>query len=132
MPAVARIHESDPRQELLDKIGSVDDIEVFNNEVLCAIYIAPEKTKGGIILTQQLRDEDKYQGKVGLILKCGPQAFKGDGQWVWPEDIGVGDWVAYRVSDAWATTLNASEAIPCRIIKDEDIRMRLQHPDRVW
>ena len=67
MPATLRIHNEDPRQALLDKIGDLSDFEIFHNKVLCAIYLAPEKTKGGIILTDQARDEDKHQGKVALI-----------------------------------------------------------------
>ena len=44
--------------------------------MLCAIYIAPEKTAGGIIRPQSNIDEDIHQGKVGLIVGVGPLAFQ--------------------------------------------------------
>ena len=61
----------DPRKDLLDRVGNLDELKIFNNQVLIATYIRPEKTKGGIIMTQNTRDEDRYQSKVGLVLKFG-------------------------------------------------------------
>ena len=133
MPAMLMVHERDPREALKDKIGPVDDFELFNNQVLCAVYIRPEKTRGGIMLPDSTRDEDKNQGKVGLVLKVGENAFKdSSGKWTWPQDIGVGDWVYFRASDGWAITLNGQKDNLCRILDDVDIRGRIQHPDQVW
>ena len=130
MPARPMLHEVDARDEHLEKIGDMTDVEVFHNQVLCMIYRRPEKTKSGIILPDANRDEDKYQGKVGLIVKVGPNAFKDpNGSWQWPEDIGVGDWVWYRTSDAWPMAINEQE---CRLVEDVDIKGRIQHPDVVW
>lgn len=128
MPATAYLHVVDPKEELLKKIGDVSDCEVFHNQVLCAIYLAPEKTAGGIIRPDSNRDEDKHQGKVALIVKMGPKAFAPDEKWSWPE-MNVGDWVYYRVSDGWSLTVNR---VLCRILHDDDIRGRVQDPDQVW
>jgi co-chaperonin GroES (HSP10) len=129
MPATVYAHELDPRQKLLEAVGDVAGVEIFHTQVLVATYIAPEKTKGGIIRPQQNVDEDRYQGKVGLILKTAPEAFNSDDKWTWPEDIGVGDWVFFRISDTLALTLNGQ---PCRIIEDVDVKGRINHPDTVW
>lgn len=129
MPAAVMLHEKDPRQDLLKQVGDLSEFEVFHNKVLCAIYIAPEKTAGGIIRPQTNIDEDRHQGKIGLILKTGPKAFLGDKEWSWPPDTGPGDWVYYRVSDGWAVTINK---VLCRILDDVDIKGRVQHPDQVW
>jgi len=129
MPATAYAHDIDPRQKLLDAIGDVAGVELFHTQVLCAIYIAPETTKGGIIRPPSNVDEDKYQGKVGLIVKLGPEAFAKDSKWQWPDDLGLGDWVFYRVSDAYACHVNQ---VDCRIIEDVDVKGRVDHPDRVW
>ena len=40
--------DSDERKRLLESIGPLDGIEVFNNQVLVAVYIRPEKSAGGI------------------------------------------------------------------------------------
>lgn len=134
MPAVAMVHDESPDKVLWDKLGDISDIEVFNNQVLVAVYVRPEKTKGGIILTEQHRDEDKNQGKVGLVIKAGPEAFVSDGKWTFP-DIKVGDWVFFRASDGWACTINRGghdQNVLCRIVDDVNIRGRVAHPDQVW
>jgi co-chaperonin GroES (HSP10) len=130
MPAVLMAHETDPRADILGKIGDVSGVEITHNNVLLAIYQRPEKTKGGILLTQQNRGEDLYQGKVGLIVGFGPQAFRDpDGRWEWPKDIGLGDWVFIRASDGWNTAVNQ---VDCRMVADTAIRGRIEHPDQVW
>jgi co-chaperonin GroES (HSP10) len=129
MPATAYAHDTDPKQRLLEALGDVSDVEIFHNKVLCAVYIAPEKTKGGIIRPYQNVDEDKYQGKVGLILRCGPSAFVNDSKWQWPEDLGEGDWVFYRIHDTGQLSVNGQ---PCRMLDDIDVTGRTQDPDKVW
>lgn len=132
MPAALMLHTTDPRKALIDKIGPVDDVELLHNQVLCAVYIAPEKTAGGIIRPANNVDEDRHQSKIGLILKTGPAAFAPDDKWSWPSDMGVGDWVFFRVSDGWNVTVNGNRDNLCRILDDVDIRGRIQHPDQVW
>lgn len=129
MPATAYTHDQDPKEKLLAAVGDVSGVDIFHNQVLVAVYIAPEKTKGGIIRPQQNVDEDKYQGKVGLVIKLGPRAFISDDKWSWPEDMGEGDWVFYRISDTVGVTINGQT---CRIIDDVDVKGRAEHPDEVW
>lgn len=129
MPAALMLHETDPKSALADAIGPLDDIEVFHNQVLVAVYKRPEKTRGGIFLTDQNRDEDRFQGKVGMVLKLGPSAFKPSDEWTWPADIGAGDWVFLRTSESWACTVNGQD---CRLVDDTSIRGRLSRPDLVW
>lgn len=128
------MHETDPRAELLRKVGDVSHIKVMHNHVLVAIYIRPEKTKGGLYIADKTRDEDKYQGKVGIVLATGPLAFVDDdrnhfhGQSVEP-----GDWIAYRIADGWAFRLNGADGtIECRMLEDAHVRMILSHPDDVY
>lgn len=130
MPAVLMHHDEDPRKVAFDAVGDVTEIEVFNNQVLVAVYERPERTKGGLLLTQTTRDEDKSQGKVGLIVKVGPRAFKDPkGAWEWGDNMAVGDWIFFRASDGWATTVNTKL---CRLLDDTNVRGRIPHPDIVW
>lgn len=129
MPATAYAHEIDPKQKLLDELGDISEVELWHNQVLCAIYVAPERTAGGIIRPLSNVEEDVHQGKIGLIVKMGDQAFASDAKWQWPDDIGLGDWVFYKVSDGWAVTINR---VKCRILEDVDVKGRVQHPDQVW
>lgn len=136
MPAMAMVHDIDPADDLRNKLGNLDHIEIFHNQVLCAVYVRPDKTKGGIILADTTREEDKMQGKAGLIVKLGPTAFRGaDGDaWAWGEGLGEGDWVYYRASDGWAITLLGphGDKVLCRILDDTNVRGRITAPDSVW
>lgn len=138
MPSTLMDHATDPRKEILDKVGDLAGVDVFGSDVLVAIYRRPEKTKSGIILADSTREEDKYQGKVFLILKMGPLAFVDeDGNRF--RDLKEGDWVVARTSDGWAVTLNSAQgfttresAIDCRIITDINIRLRVTSPDLIY
>lgn len=133
MPAMLMAHDVDPREALQAKIGDVDTFELSNNQVLCAVYMRPPKTKSNLYLPEKHLDEDRYQSKVGLILKIGPTAFKDEtGRWHWPEGVGVGDWIVFRPSDGWNVTLNGSQENICRMLDDTSVRMRIAHPDMVW
>lgn len=109
---------TDPTAEMLKSIGDLSKFELSGGKVLLWIYIAPRKTKGGIILTDKEVAEDKWQGTVGYVLKRGPFAFKDD-----PDhnikfggfDAKVGDWVVYVPGEGKRTQLRG---VDCRIIED--------------
>jgi len=130
MPPMKMAHATDPKTELLNEVGDIKEVEIFNNQILCAIYIRPQKTASGIILTEKYVDEDKYQGKVGLVLKMGPEAFVDEsGKWFKNMKIKVGDWVVFRPSDGWSVSINGKS---CRILDDVAIRGRVKSPDIIW
>lgn len=135
MPHILMEHDNtDPKAELLEKLGDISDIEVFHNSVVVAIYQRPNKTASGIILPDKHMEEDIYQGKTCLVVKAGPQAFKGDGSWSW-DDIGVGDWVFIRASNGWNISLRGKDKdkpVLCRIVKDTAIEGKVSDPDLIW
>ena len=142
MPAVAFLHTEDPKEKIIAEAGNLDDVEVMHNQVLIGLYTRPEnlKTAGGIILTYKTTDEDRYQTKVGVILKIGSGAFDPTSPW-WKNHPGfdVGDWVTFRSVDGWTVTLvshdkktgKKSEQL-CRLMGDEKITMRISSPDRIY
>lgn len=136
MPATLMVYDEDPKLEILDRVGELNDVEVFGSDVLVALYIRPEKTKSGIILSDSTRHEDKWQGKAGLVLKLGPTAYLDENGEKF-RDISEGDWVVFRPSDGWPVTLRAAnsvsskDAVACRVITDINIRMRVSSPDAI-
>jgi co-chaperonin GroES (HSP10) len=123
-------HSKDPRDELKKAVGDLSGVEIFNNQILVAVYIRPNKTKGGIYLADSTRDEDKTQGKVGLVLKKGPQAFVDEtNSWFSDIEVNEGDWVYFRPSEGWSITVNN---VLCRILDDTLVRGRVQKPDHIW
>jgi hypothetical protein len=129
MPHMPMSHEEDPKQKLLDQLGDISDIELFHNQVLLAVYLRPEKTKSGLILTQGHLDEDRYQSKVGMLIKRGPLAFEQDGNWFTGMTFNDLDWLIFRPSDGWSITVNG---VLCRIFDDISIKGRAPHPDSVY
>jgi len=130
MPHVPMQHDTDPKTDLIKEVGDISGFELYQNQILCAVYIRPEKTKSGIIYTTPTREEDRHQSKVGLVLKTGPDAFV-DESGVWFKDVKVrlSDWIVFRPSDGWSITVNG---VLCRILKDETVRGRVSHPDLVY
>lgn len=120
----------DAKEAIIEAVGDLDSIKVMQNMVLVATYIRPEKTSGGLYLPDSAIDEDVWQGKVGLVLKVGPIAFKSDEDnrfaGAWPA---VHDWCVYRVGDAWDLTLHK---VPCRLVADHNIRLIINDPEEIF
>lgn len=130
MPPMIMEHETDPKQKLLSDLGDLSNIEIFNNQILVAVYIRPHKTKSGIYLSDKTVDEDRYQGKVGLLVGMGPAAFQDDsGQWFNNASFSLHDWLVFRPSDGWSINVNG---VLCRMLSDTQIKMRIPTPDAAW
>jgi co-chaperonin GroES (HSP10) len=122
-------HAVDPKKEILDKIGDLSTIEVMNANVLVGVYLRPAMTKGGV-LVPSMQKEDKYQGKVGLVLAVGPLAFQNDGSTDFRgQQLQVGDWVVFRTQDGDALEVNGCY---CRMLQDVTVRLKIEHPDSVY
>lgn len=143
MPALVGLHKKDPRKELLDKIGSLDWITVRANQVLAAVYLSPkEKVLASghtLYVPDETNDDDRFRGKVGLVVKMGPLAFTDDpehGIRFLPEDrCKVGDWIVFRASDGWQMTITgkgSTHSTLCRVFVEGDIRAVIDRPDMVW
>jgi co-chaperonin GroES (HSP10) len=127
-PAMKMIHNVDPRKVIWDSAGDLKTIDLAANQVLIGLYKRPEKTASGLYLADQTRKEDEYQGKVGLVLKMGPLAFDDD-EYFKGFRANVGDWVAAWVSDGKQIQINDCL---CRVVKDSEVRLRVDAPDRVY
>lgn len=129
-PAMVMMHEEDPRREILDKVGALTDFDVLGNWVLVGIYIRPTRTKSGLYLADSTRDEDRYQGKAGLVLKKGPNAFVDDASTnFYGQNVESGDWIGFKASDGWPITVNG---VLCRMLQDVHIRAKMPSPDMIW
>lgn len=128
VPITSMYHDDDPAKDIVEKVGDISGFDLFGPKVLVAIYVRPEKTKGGIYLTDKVRDEDLYQGKVGYVLKIGPGAFS-DSDWFGDVRVDVGDWVGFRASDGAALVVNG---VNCRLLEDVRIYGKASNPDLIF
>lgn len=64
------------REKLMaDLMPTVAKMGLQRNRCLVATFIKTGVTKGGIIIPGMTQEEDRWQGKVGLLLAVGPSAF---------------------------------------------------------
>ena len=125
------VHVSDPADQIVKEVGDLSKVDIFANQVLLGVYKRPDKTAGGVFLSDRTRGEDEHQGKVGLVLKLGPRAYVDDDENHFDdsEKVKVGDWVVMWVTDGRKVIVNKQL---CRVVRDFEIRMRIPAPDVVF
>lgn len=130
MPHMEMLHQQDPAEAIRNKIGSLENVQLFSNHILLGVYERPAVTKSGIHLADTTRSEDRHQGKAGLVLKKGPTAFVSDSNYDFQgQDVNEGDWVAIFVSDGRPIVINGQL---CRLVEDQYIRLKIPAPDVVF
>lgn len=139
MPGVATqtrtyVHDTDPREVTLARVESnLDGCAIGGADILIAVYEHPDQIvvgMGGKVLHVPKSNEDKFQGKVGLILQMGPLCYserRRTNGW-FPVDPKVGDWVIFDINMSWQFA--AAKAM-CRLVEDTNIRAVIPHPDAV-
>lgn len=117
------------RKEMLAKLGDVSGLHVYHNWALGMIYVTEKM--GSILMSDRTKEEALWQGKVCLIVKLGPSAFKNtdDGKWVWEPPITVGDFVVGRASDGINRLVNGQM---CRLFRDTTVTEKVDHPDNIY
>jgi co-chaperonin GroES (HSP10) len=112
------------------KNGIIPGFELFGNRVLVGVYTRSAVTKSGIHLPDQTLREDEHQGKAAIVLMKGPTAFVSDSNFDFcGQTLEVGDWVMSFVSVGIKCVVNGQL---CRIVRDQDITMRIPQPDQVY
>ena len=121
----------DPKEAVKAALGealtSFDAL--FGNAVLLVTAPIMAKSRGGIIYADKTKSEERFQGKVGLVVLLGEVAF--DDAVIWPNENTrplVGDWVFYRNADSHECKING---ISCRVIKDHLIIGKVSTPDAI-
>lgn len=116
----------DPKAEMLKQVGDLSGVDVMYNMVLLAVYVRPNITKGGIIRPDENQEEDVWQGKVGLVIKLGQDAFEDDEEVKFNgQRADKGEWVVFKTGDAWQLTIGQW---PCRLVRDSSIKMKVTDP----
>lgn len=107
-----------------------DRNKLHGTDVLMATYVEPEKTAGGIIRPQSNINEARFQGKLGLVLKLGPTAFKYDGQYEFEgEPPQIGDYVMFHASAPRELSILGTS---CKLIDSSQIKMTVGDPASIW
>lgn len=101
-------------------------IQPFGSRVLVQIRTPKKKTKGGIILTANDQDTEKWNTQVAKIISVGPLAFKNrDTMQSWPEGrwCEVGEYVRVPKygGDRWEVPISKEDSALYVIFNDLDI-----------
>lgn len=131
------VDSEEAKQKILAEVKEIAELEdlVFLDRVLVAKWM-PEKS-GSIINPDQMHRENKWQGKIGLVIKLGPAAFQDDDQAgsFYGAKCEVGDWVWFSIQDAGAADfrpVGSFEKYPCFLLRDKDIIGKVPRPDFWW
>ena len=123
-------------QKIWDLLGdTLDSIAIFHNQILVAKF-SPEKV-GSLFRADQSKNEDRWQSKVGLVLKKGPMAFVDDDSTKFHgQNVKLGQWVFYRSGDGYDADITpngwSGDRIPCRMLEEAHIKGVLKTPDLVY
>ena len=120
----------DPKQIVLDAIlPLIEGLDLYRNEVLVVTAPNKTKTKSGLYYPEAYKKEQRFQGKVGLVVAMGEIAFNDDK--LWPNEETrpkIGSWVFFRPAD---TNECAIGGYSCRFVDDDKIRGRCQSIDSI-
>ena len=118
-----------PKKEILKWVRGIEKEYILPGKLLVATYARPHKTSGGIILTDNVRQEDVYQGSCGLIVALSDSAFKySDGGYKF-EGIPpkLHDWVIFRAADGMGISYNKASL---RVLRDEVVIAVTKNPEK--
>ncbi|HEX3587782.1 MAG TPA: co-chaperone GroES family protein [Candidatus Angelobacter sp.] len=124
------------KRRVLDQVGDLYDIRVPLNRILVAIWTTKEerRTEGGLIIhtSDKSKDENKWQGVSGLVLKMGPAAYAENDAITFCENdkCQVGDWVLFRKGEGFRVEVWQQECV--MLESERAIKAILDRPDAVF
>lgn len=141
MMSRALLMQGDPAHWALDieeRVAAyLPQFKIGGRDVLVGVWVPGKdnRTTGGIILPDGVRDESRFQGVTGLILKMGPSAYKTETTERWfldadgnPDPPRVGEWVSFNFKQGEPFLLLGQ---PCRLVDCQHILLRIPRPDLV-
>ena len=103
-------------------VASLGDVELPNPtgwHVLVMQYVRPEKV-GSLFMSDQTKQEDKYQGRYGIVLALGPEAYadkqKFGEAWCKP-----GDWIAWPAIEGAARRFSYGKDVVLALVNDDSV-----------
>ena len=94
-------------------------------KLLIAIAKVDEKTKGGVIMPDQLVSSEQTASIVGVVLKQGPDAYKDEGKFPTGPWCKEGDFVIFR---SYSGTRFEIDGVEFRLINDDTVEATVDDP----
>lgn len=120
----------DYSREFADTVKKYLQPNRFN--LVVRLYRHPEKTGGGIIMTQKTQQDANVSGCSAQILVTGPECWRGKEH---PSgnalNLQVGDWIMMQSYAGGQIRLNVYPHEEIRVIADTEIIARILDPEQV-
>ena len=138
-------HRTDPRQDIIDDMKEfIDHLKPVAALIALVMYERGKqkdndmaKSESGLLWIPDVKggviQEDKFQGKVGLVIAMGPLAFTEDDTHKWGNAVPkIHDWVMVSVGDTFSFDLPGPRRV--RMVEDVNVKMIVSHEiiDAVW
>lgn len=91
-------------------------------------YRGAEKTKGGIVLSDQTRQREQAATVCGYVLSVGPLAYADEGKFPTGAWCKKGDWIVFGRYAGARLPIDGGEI---RIINDDEVLATVQNPDDI-
>lgn len=111
-----------------EELAKFKDIEATGWDVIVRLYVAPQVTKGGLLIPDSAHNEQQFSGCVGLVVKVSPGAYKD------PRYSDTGPWCKegeWRVFPRHSGYKISYDGIPLFIIKEDGIGPKVQDPSKI-
>jgi len=137
------------KKSIFHDLGDLSRYQILDDDILIATYassnvIAEIKGPDGkpiqLFGTDNLKKENQYQSKAGLVVAVGPTAFRyhNNGQPYEGLKVKVGDWVVIHPNDGREiflkdfTNPSIKERVACRKVHYSSILMKVDDPRLVY
>lgn len=152
------------KMHIMQAVGDLSEMDIFGRQVLVAVFVRPntmtiKKPDGSSAMlylpVKEIR-EDWYQHKVVMVLKCGPDAFKGEDSYLKAQFGSAdppepGEWLFANANSGIQINIAGEGATrpqgvdqrgepfdifewdgwPCRLLADDQFLGRLERPHQV-
>ena len=94
-------------------------------QVLIAVPDPEEKTKGGVIMPDQLIEREKTASIVGCVVGMGPDAYGDKGKFPSGPYCAIGEWVVFRSYSGLKVHV---EGVEYRLVNDDTVLAGVTDP----
>ena len=133
--ALEEKYKNQPEEKKAKRLDSENIQEVVEDlpepsgwRILVLPFTPKEKTKGGIIISQETLDRSRIATNCGYVLKMGPLAYKDKDKFLTGPWCKKGDWVIFA---RYAGSRLPIEDGEIRILNDDEVLGTIKDPEAV-
>ena len=116
--------------EVIEEYRNDDALaEPVGYRLLIAMPQIDDKTEGGVVLPDELKDREQVASIVGCVIAMGKDSYRDKKKFPTGPWCQIGDWVIFRAYSG--TKMNLSGGQEIRLINDDTVEGLIKDPRRV-